>query len=223
MLTVNLFNQVSARSTRLLHSAVSVFQQIFTLLWIWYVLLFVLNIYSIGSWIGRLAVYRNRYAFIHSRLARSSRDEVPRFRFDFKHSSRELGDHVHAALVRAFITEYLEPDGYFFIRVLTVNVSDFVVQEVIEQLWTRYVRKYGENDAKLAESAFLQFRNVNSQTSVQTARTTMLSVVEDATGATDAKRQYIRQRADVNTGLLTVDNDTTELLESFTQPRNEQV
>ncbi len=56
------------------------------------------------------------------------------------------------------MNEYLEPDGYFFIRLLASNASDFIVQEIIEQLWARYVMKYGEADAKRAEDAFFEFR-----------------------------------------------------------------
>jgi hypothetical protein len=103
--------------------------------------LFVLNIYSILMWIRRIGSYERRHEFIHSRLTRTSREEIPRFRLDFKYAKREAGDYVHAALVRAFITEYLEPDGFFFIRILIINVSDFAVQEIIEQLWTKYVMK----------------------------------------------------------------------------------
>ena len=84
-----------------------------------------MNIYSLLLWIGRLGFYKNRYHFIQTRLTRASRIEIPRFRFDFKHANRDLGDYVHEALIRAFITEYLEADGFFFIRMLTVNVSDF--------------------------------------------------------------------------------------------------
>jgi len=186
VLTVNLFNQ-----------------QIFTVLWIWFVALFILNLYSLVIWIGRLCFYRNRFRFIHSRLTRTSREEVPRFRFDFKHSTRELGDYVHEELVRSFIIDYLEPDGFFFIRMLTVNASDFVVQEVIELLWKAYTEKYGESNAIEAENAFYQFRNKNGRLGHVPRTTSRFStIVDDLSRANDAKRKYMKQRSNMEGALL---------------------
>jgi hypothetical protein len=165
--------------------------------------LFFINIGSLILWIVRFGSYNQRYEFIKSRLTRATRPEVPRFRFDFKHAKRDLGDHVHSALVQAFVLEYLEPDGFFFIRILTVNVSDFVVQEIIEQLWTCYIMKYGENDAQKAEESFYAFRKQMSQSSsITPLRTSMLDVVDKESGATDSKRKYMKQYSDVGTGLL---------------------
>jgi hypothetical protein len=168
-------------------------------------------------------MYKRRYHFIHSRLTRTSRVEIPRFRFDFKHAKRELGDHVHAGLVRAFITEYLESDGFFFICLLTVNVSDFVVQEIIEQLWACYVLKYGENDAKEAEKSFYDFRKQTSSSPPTTPiRSSMLDIFDAKSGATDAKRKYIRIHSDLGTGLLRT-TSASEPIESSTQEQKHQV
>jgi len=151
----------------------------------------------------RLGIYKQRYRFIYSRLTRTARPEIPRFRFDFKHCKRELGDHVHAQLVRAFINEYLESDGFFFICILTVNVSDFIVQEIIEQLWACYVLKYGENDAKAAEQSFYNFRHLSSQSSsIISTRTPLSLIVDEQGGATDAKRKYMKQYSDIGIELL---------------------
>jgi len=182
VLTVNLFNQ-----------------QIFTLLWIWYVLLIAINCYALIVWIIRLGFYHRRCHFIHSRLTRISRDEIPRFRFKFKHVSQEQGDYVHSQLLRSFITEYLELDGYFFIRMLTVNVSDFVVQEILEQLWARYLLKYGENDAILAEKSYTEFRAVGPESPpvVATRYRSILQVIDEEGGATDAKRKFYKQHSNL--------------------------
>ncbi|CAF5076087.1 unnamed protein product, partial [Rotaria magnacalcarata] len=109
-------------------------------------------------WCVRISSSTQQYNFIHSRLARASRPEIPRFRFDFKHATRDVGNHVQTTLVDSFLNYYLESDGYFFIRILSANASDFIVQEIIEQLWTVYVIKYGEEHAKEAEDTYFQFR-----------------------------------------------------------------
>lgn len=166
-------------------------------------IVFLLNIYSLILWIGRLGSYNNRYQFIYTRLARTSRENIPRFRFDFKHSGRELGDHVHESLVQAFINDYLEADGFFFIRMLTVNVSDFVVQEIIEQLWACYVMKYGEGDAQKAEKMFNASRGRDG-TSPPTTPMELLQVplLEGDHQVSDAKRKYFKQLSNVGTNVL---------------------
>jgi hypothetical protein len=173
-------------------------------------------------WIGRLGIYKSRFDFIQSRLTRTSRDEIPRFRFDFKHCKREVGDHVHQALIKAFIEEYLEPDGFFFIRMLTVNVSDFVVQEIIEQLWSCYVMKYGEGDAKKAEDSFYAFRNQPSITPPTTPiRTSTLELSDEDYGVADARRKYMKQRSDAGIRLLRSTSALEPITTSTQQPKQQ--
>ncbi len=150
------------------------------------------NIYALLSWTLRLGSSSRQYDFIYTRLARTSRPEIPRFRFDFKHAARDVGDYVHQTLVHAFLNDYLEADGYFFIRLLAANASDFIVQEVLEQLWSIYVMKYGENDAKQAEDAFFQFRKYPRS----------LSFIDKTGGIPESERKNIRQQSDVGVGLL---------------------
>ncbi|CAF1585529.1 unnamed protein product [Rotaria magnacalcarata] len=205
VLTVNLFNQ-----------------QIFTLLWIWFVTLFFLNIYSLCAWIGRLAIYKNRYNFIRSRLTRTSRNEIARFRFDFKHSTREQGDFVHEALIRAFIMEYLEQDGYFFIRMLTANVSDFIVQEIIEKLWDSYVMRYGEKDAINAELSYSSNRSEEPTSTITSTNYRMQRVAGELRDASDSKRKYSKQLSEVGPFLsepLTAD----DAISSSNQQKTQQV
>jgi hypothetical protein len=133
-------------------------------------------------------------------LTRTSRPNIPRFRFDFKHAKRDLGDHVHRKLVDAFLNKYLEIDGYFFIRLLTANTSDFIVQEVLEQLWTVYVMKYGEHDAQHAEKTFYEFRN---QSSVTLPASSISASYQHVTNRMiDAKRKYSKTYSDANLELL---------------------
>jgi hypothetical protein len=41
-------------------------------------------------------------------------------------------------LAREFVLHYLKDDGVFVLRLLSLNSSDLVVTEVINQLWIRY-------------------------------------------------------------------------------------
>ncbi|UJR21619.1 hypothetical protein I4U23_024697 [Adineta vaga] len=152
VLTVNLFNQ-----------------QTFTLIWIWLICVLSLNVYSLCVWIGRLAFFSPRYKYVFTRITRISRPEIPRLRYDFKHAKRDLGDTVHTSLIEAFILNYLEPDGFFIIRMLSVNVSDFIVQEILEQLWGRFAIRYGDKYAIKAEDDYFSnrkdFRHLLSEAS----------------------------------------------------------
>ncbi|CAF3433102.1 unnamed protein product [Rotaria sp. Silwood1] len=203
VLTVNLFNQ-----------------QIFTLLWIWYVFVLICNIYALILWSVRLGSSHQQFNFIHCRLARTSRPEIPRFRFDFKHVSRDMGDHVHRTLLDAFLNDYLEADGYFFIRLLAANASDFVVQEIIEQLWSTYIMKYGEHDAKNAEDTYFEFRKhpVHYQSINQNSSSTS-STSDKSDDIIDSKRKYSGEHSNLSIGLL----DTRYMLESRNREQNEQV
>lgn len=154
-------------------------------------------------WSVRLGSSRQQFNFIYTRLARSARQEIPRLRFDFKHATREVGDKVQESLVEAFLNEYLEADGYFFIRLLAANSSDFIVQEVIEQLWATYVMKYGETDAQRFEEEFFKFHlNLDGSQLFSQTSTKVVSAADGADGLNDSERKYLKQHSDVGVGLL---------------------
>ncbi|CAF4221952.1 unnamed protein product [Rotaria magnacalcarata] len=203
VLTVNLFNQ-----------------QIFTLLWIWYIFILMCNIYAFMLWCVRISSSTQQYNFIHSRLARASRPEIPRFRFDFKHATRDVGNHVQTTLVDSFLNYYLESDGYFFIRILSANASDFIVQEIIEQLWTVYVIKYGEEHAKEAEDTYFQFRkDPNVLTTIHQNPLHSLSTSDANHGKMHSKHNYTKDYSNIGIGLL----EASSIVEPINREQNEQV
>jgi hypothetical protein len=114
------------------------------------------------------------------------------------------------------LNEYLEADGYFFIRLLASNSSDFIVQEVIEQLWATYVMKYGEADAKRAEDEFFEFRQQPNLS--QLFSQTPSRAVSTVERLTDAEKKYRKQHSEVGVGLLSATNAFEPIPE-----QNEQV
>lgn len=157
------------------------------------------NSYAFLSWSVRLFSTHRQFDFIHSRLARTSRPEIPRFRFNYKYVTPELGDYVQKKLVKAFLKNYLEADGYFFMRLLAANASDFIVQEVLEQLWSTYVRKYGETDALRAQEDFYSFRGDVPQPTSMVQPSSPAKLREPIS---DSRLKYERQHSDVRVGLL---------------------
>ncbi len=118
--------------------------------------------------------------------------------------------------------EYLEPDGFFFLRMVSVNVSDFVVQEIIEQLWSCYVMRYGENDAKRAEEYFRRFRrDISPSSSIMSTRSRLLDVSYEQSGANDSKRKYLKQNSDIGTELLRSTNVSVQNLSSMLEHKEQ--
>jgi hypothetical protein len=103
---------------------------------------------------------------------------------------------------------------------LTVNVSDFVVQEIIEQLWACYVMKYGEHDAQLAEKNFYDFRQQSNSSSLVRTPSPMLDVFDEHCGAHDVKRQYMKRYSTLAASQAT---GASEPLARSTNDQNQQV
>lgn len=180
----------------------------------------VCNVYALITWSVRLSSSTQQYNFIHSRLARTSRPEIPRFRFEFKHATRDVGDHVHKTLVDAFLNDYLESDGYFFIRLLSANSSDFIVQEILEQLWAVYIMKYGEKDAREAERSYFEFRRRPSP--IVTIHSNPLHITPDVNptnGTKYSKSKPEKEYSSIGIGLLSA----SSVFEPINDEPNEQV
>ena len=159
--------------------------------------------YSLVIWIGRISTYKQREKYIQTRLVRISRPDIPRFRMEFKYCTRGLGEHVHASLIQSFITEYLEPDGFFILRMLALNVSDFFVQEIMEKLWERYAFRYGNNDAIMAEEDYYSHRQDDRHHAHKSrSRPHYSSVTSAWSGLTDGERKYMKQNTEVDKELL---------------------
>lgn len=47
-----------------------------------------------------------------------------------------------------FVVHYLKDDGVFLTRLLSINSSDLLVTELINQLWLRYKRAASENSSQ---------------------------------------------------------------------------
>ena len=107
---------------------------------------------------------------------------------------------------------------------LTVNVSDFVVQDILEQLWTIYVYKYGENDAKRAEKSFYDYRRQPSLSPSPSPshipkHTPLANIYDKESGANDAKRKYMKQYSEIGVGLLSSTSALDPVINSTTEQK----
>ena len=103
-------------------------QQMFTLLYFWYVIVILMNIADFILWIY-LVSPRNRRRFIRKRL----------------HSKKYpwLNEAKNRERLRAFIDDYLEADGFFMLTLIKENSSDFVASEIVHRLYTeKFLKRY---------------------------------------------------------------------------------
>lgn len=96
-------------------------EQMFTVLYFWYMLVISLNTFDFFLWIYAIAPY-NRRTFIHKRL------QAKRYPF--------LDDADDRLNVTRFSNEYLEADGFFILSLIKENSSDYVAAEIIYRLYT---------------------------------------------------------------------------------------
>lgn len=103
-------------------------QQMFTLLYFWYVIVILMNIADFILWIY-LVSPGNRRRFIRKRL----------------HSKKYpwLNEAKNRERLRAFIDDYLEADGFFMLTLIKENSSDFVASEIVHRLYTeKFLKRY---------------------------------------------------------------------------------
>lgn len=104
-------------------------QQIFIFIWFWYIFLLVWNIAGLVKWFFRSLSYKSdkwierRIRLFNSRL----KDDSPK--------------------LRHFLDTYLEPDGFFMIRMIGNNSNDFVASKLIRELWKKNYDKRREKYA----------------------------------------------------------------------------
>ncbi|CAF2622610.1 unnamed protein product [Rotaria sp. Silwood2] len=105
-------------------------QQIFTFIWFWYMMVFIVSIFDVIVWVIRF-LPKKQYNYIKRRL------QLMRCDNDFSNQSPEYVKRWYME----FIHGYLEPDGIFILRLLSSNTSDFVCTEIINQLWQAFYAK----------------------------------------------------------------------------------
>ncbi|CAF4478545.1 unnamed protein product, partial [Rotaria magnacalcarata] len=103
---------------------------IFTFIWFWYMMVFIVSIFDVIAWVTRFLPSK-QYNYIKRRLQLMKRDT------EFNNYPPEFIKRYYMQ----FIFGYLEPDGLFMLRLLSSNTSDFVCTEVINQLWQRFYKK----------------------------------------------------------------------------------
>lgn len=101
-------------------------------LWFWYFLLLVWNISGFFIWLSRsLPLKSSKWITNRVSLNVNLSKSLSIHEYDYK---KRILDH--------FINVYLEPDGFFLIRIISINTNDFVATDLIHQLWIKHLSIY---------------------------------------------------------------------------------
>ncbi len=90
-------------------------EQLFTLIWAWLWIVFIINCYEIVTWIIRI-LPKHRYKYIRHRI------------------HIEGSEQPNKILLDKFIYDYLSYDGVFLLRILTLNSSDIATYKIVNSL-----------------------------------------------------------------------------------------
>jgi hypothetical protein len=101
-------------------------EKIFIFIWFWLLLVAFISVYSLFSWIFTFTI-RSRLSFIRRYLKLNDR---------LGYETRSKDD----KLLRAFVFDYLKPDGVFLLRIVKKNTNDIVVGELVCALWDSFKR-----------------------------------------------------------------------------------
>ena len=106
-------------------------QQIFTILWFWYLILTIINIIALGKWIKEF-VPKHRRSFILKRLLLLNKYQKLLYNKD----DPTLKETIKSGLKR-FNQNYLKCDGVFIIKMISILTSDVVGTTILLELWNR--------------------------------------------------------------------------------------
>ena len=114
-------------------------EQLFTLIWAWLWIVFIINCYEMVTWIVRI-LPKQRYKYIRHRI------------------HIEGSEQAYKMYIDKFINDYLSYDGVFLLRILTLNSSDIVTHKIVNSLWKNYIecKRMGNK-----ESQSTKIREVN--------------------------------------------------------------
>ncbi|CAF4220518.1 unnamed protein product [Rotaria socialis] len=110
-------------------------------------ILFLATIYDFLVWLYHCTVSREKIHFVKRHLGIMS----------------SFNPQEERQLAREFVLHYLKDDGVFVTRLLSVNSSDLVVTEIINQLWTRF-KTVNRLYAPPSQSVSSTDNNINTST-----------------------------------------------------------
>ena len=103
-------------------------------MWFWMCLLGVLTIFDYLKWITYFVFGSNKMEFLKKHLFLN--EHYARFKSQSTSSSRHF--EYDQGMFNKFLDEYLTSDILFVLRLLTINSSDIIVSEIINDLWTNF-------------------------------------------------------------------------------------
>ena len=124
VLSINLFNE-----------------KIFIFIWYWLFIVSLFNIFDLASWLYTLKLNSsNRYCYIKRKLKSIKSSYLD----DLKSGSR-----YEERMVAKFVDHYLQEDGVLALRLLSRNVHDLIVSQVVSQLYNSFRVQEQEKESRM--------------------------------------------------------------------------
>lgn len=117
-------------------------QQIFTVLWFWFLILLFMNIWALLQWINRMMPQQRR-RYVNKRLNLLKYfEDLTASTGVIKTKGLVFKQHKAVSLEakrqkRKFIDNYLKFDGVFILRMISMLTSELVGTEVLHELWNK--------------------------------------------------------------------------------------
>lgn len=111
-------------------------QQIFTVVWFWYLLLILANFFELIKCIIRFSSYKSSN-WIKRRVLLYHPQQMP---FDEPNKS-----------INQFTNDYLKADGIFMLQLIANNVNEYVATNLMQELWNKFYEKC-EYEKKINEN-----------------------------------------------------------------------
>ncbi|CAH8501547.1 unnamed protein product [Schistosoma rodhaini] len=95
-------------------------EKVYVFLWFWFIFIGILTSYSLFKWLLRLTINHNRIQFINKFLYTIQTTEF------------------NPILLKYFINHYLHLDGLFLLWLISINISDLIIHDLIIKLWNLF-------------------------------------------------------------------------------------
>ncbi|CAH8491688.1 unnamed protein product [Schistosoma mattheei] len=108
-------------------------EKVYVFLWFWYLFIGLLTFYSLIKWLLRLTLPKKRIKFIK------------KFLYSYQSINQSINQSIKQSInlnqFKLFINQYLNLDGIFVLWLLSMNMNDIMMNDLIRTLWNLFLTR----------------------------------------------------------------------------------
>ncbi|CAH8501466.1 unnamed protein product [Schistosoma haematobium] len=104
-------------------------EKVYVFLWFWYLFIGLLTFYSLIKWLLRLTLSKKRIKFIK------------KFLYSYQSINQSINQSTDLNQFKLFINQYLNLDGIFLLWLLSMNMNDIMMNDLIRTLWNLFLTR----------------------------------------------------------------------------------